>query len=67
MNYTVWGDNLQILPEVKIEAKTPKEAQEKYEEMWNNGELTVMGNELVTGYKPKQKKGVKNASKSTVR
>jgi len=62
MKYLVWGDNLQILPEIVIEAKTEKEAKEKYQELFENGELTVMGNELVVA-KPKKVRAKNGTSK----
>ena len=42
--YTVWGTNTERLCGVDIEAVDSETAQEKYEEMFNNGELSVKDN-----------------------
>ena len=42
--YKVWGTNTERLGGVDIEAKCEETAQEKYEDMFNNGELVVKDN-----------------------
>ena len=39
MKYTISGSNIEYLESREIEAKSEQEAKEKYQELWEEGEL----------------------------
>lgn len=47
MKFTVSGTNTEFLESKVIEAKTRSEAEDKYLEMFNDGEILVVQNEVV--------------------
>lgn len=44
--FVIVGEHIEKLPEVEIEASSIEEAEEKYTEMWNEGELLVNNNDF---------------------